>query len=775
MKVYLDMRRNLKNFVSGNLLNWLTITSFLNYFLPKNPLISLLAIVTLSTLPGLAILVKLRISVERNFQTLFYSVLFSILYIQLASMIAQLLAYKFGWKSPLSPFPTFFFSIISILVSARIVNSSRGPREAFAYNKTYLVNVVRINIFPTIIPLLSLFGVMRLNNRDDQVSTRIILYAILGIYISIFLLKFPIRVKSLTPNLYYSLFCLNLAILIQTSFRGDVLWGFDINSEFAVAKRTLDQHFWTPPSSGSEYYAMLSLTVLPTVLALFSKLGLITIFHIFYPAIAALIPIAIYDFLKKFVSHRIAFFVMFTLLISSISFIPEMPALCRQCIGLAFFAGMIVAIFKKELTVRKRRSLFLLCGLGLSCSHYSSAYLAAFLFFFAGLINLRLNRKLPQSEKTVTFLIGLAFLCTVTLYNGVFTHSLQDTKAQYQQLQQQGAKLLPQKQGNFINRWLNGVKNVQDVRPSSYKVQVVGQDLSTHPELKTPLVGLAYEVTSGAFPNTEYELGRNFGVGLVWMYIASNTALQIMTVSSLIFFIMLVRFGFPKRARSKIEDEGLEWQWIYSDALSLLIVALGMAVYLRISGTIGSFYNPQRAAFQLNFLFALPMVLTLWSLLKIFPKLRIFFLSVSVCAMVVIFSQASGLATYFTGNTSSRISNAQGDSYPFVSTIDQVSVADFIAAHVDPMKTPINADAHSALTLYRDYRINQKNVFTQIAPFGLFENSYVLVSNSNIRTGIAEGINLKVTNGLIDYLVPFDYYEKYLNVVYSSSSTIVYH
>jgi uncharacterized membrane protein len=746
------------------------------YFLPRNPILSTFLAFLILLAPGLALLLKFSLITRRNFQNISLSLLLSILYLEVGFTLFQFMAKSIGVGHPISLLPVHIFFGGTLIVSGRIFDQYID--STLCIERLFKGDFLQITLFrhllPCTFPLLSFIVVSRLNRFHDQSSIRLLLYFFMSYYLLLFFgLTIP-KSSSLTRVFYFQFFCLNLAMLLLTSLRGEIFWGFDINTEFAVAEKTLSLQYWSPPGSqGSAYFAMLSITVLPAILSIVLKLSVLSIFHLFYPVIAAMIPIIIYEMVQQLVGHRLAFFVTFTMLVCSISYFAEMVALSRQVVGLAFFAQMVSLIFSGEPAVAKRRVLFLLFGLGLSCSHYSSAYLAAFLFILAGLVNLRIGMKGVPPRRFLNFTLALSFLVTVTLYNGVFTHSLQDTRAQYQQFQQQGAKLLPQKQGNFVNRWLNGVKNVQDVLPASYKIQVVGNDLNSFPEKKTSLVGLASDITPTNFAETKLQFGSVFAKIMVWSYIVSNSSIQICIVFSLIFFLVLVRFRFPKKLIKCWKKNLTGEDKVYEDAIPLLIIGLCLAILLRISGTIGAFYNPQRAAFQLAFIFAIPLAFFLRYLSKVFVKrIRpLFFLAVLFSSLL--FHQSSALSTYFTGDLSSRISNATGNSYPFVSKKGSESAANFLAKFAKE-DSAVNSDVHGTLAVSANYRISTKRSFSQIAPFGIFEDSYVILSNSNLKTGVAEGINLKVTNGLIFHVVPFDYYDKYLDVVYSSGESRVY-
>jgi hypothetical protein len=65
------------------------------------------------------------------------------------------------------------------------------------------------------------------------------------------------------------------------------------------------------------------------------------------------------------------------------------------------------------------------------------------------------------------------------------------------------------------------------------------------------------------------------------------------------------------------------------------------------------------------------------------------------------------------------------------------------------------------------------NLIPQIAPFGLFVNSYVYLSTVNLKSGIAvcPGLN---NQRYVRFTPPIDYFENNLSLVYSSRGSRVY-
>ena len=751
---------------------------FASFILPQNSIVSLLVALIVLLVPGYALLLTMGLERLRVFPKAFLSLMLSILIIEVGFGLLSTVMFKFGFHSMLSKIPIEIVESALIFLSFRKISKSKPnflnvviPTKAPVIDAKFFVF-----LSPLALPILSFIVVSELNIGKFEYLSRAFTYACVLLYISLVVVQPKHEHFKSEAFKIFLFFNINLAVLFQTALRGNPgFWGFDINNEYSVAQAVIHHQYWLPPGQRSEYAAMLSLTVLPAVLATLLKFSIALIFKIFFPLVAALFPILIYSLLKEFVNRQIAYFVTLLLLIGSITYISQLTALCRQVIGLAFFAGMIFALFTQTIDKKRKYLLFFLMCSGLSCSHYSSAYLAVAIFLFSGMITVSFAGS--QSTRKVRFLsfsVAIGALALVTLYNGVITHSLQDTKAQYSQFQKLGGQLLPSKQESFVNRWLNGVKNVQDALPADFKTQVVGADLTQYPNLSTPLTGLAANVSPAKFSSSKLELGRIGGLVFVWSYIIVNVLTQGLIVVTLLFFILWSRLKFFNRRLRQSGSFQPSVNSLYSDVTPILIVSLAFAVLLRISGTLGAFYNPERAAFQLAMLFSLPVALFLQFSLTMFRPLRKFLTIFAGVALFIVLQNQSGLSTFFTGDATSRLSTDFGDSYPYVVTPADRDASQYIGAKADD-KTPINADYHGSLMITGNFAINPTWSFGQIAPFGLFQKSYVFIDSSNLVTGVAEGTNLKTTRGLFDFSVPFDYYDKNLNLVYSSEGALVYH
>lgn len=294
----------------------------LTQLLPSNAILGLLSMIVICTFPGYALLNRFKLHRSSRFQDLFLSVLFSLLLLQSVYMTYSVFCYGIGFKNSITKPQVFLIAVVILLISSlSLRNKMEGPliSELIFDRLTKLRDKKFVFcLIPIALPLTALIAVTRLNLLNDSVTTAVFLYVCIGILLTLCSGLFLNR----SAGLHYSVFyCTLLAILFGSTFRGDGgFWGWDINQEFAVAMRTLQEQHWIPIAE-SPYHAMLSISVLPVILSFLSDFSLTTIFKLFYPFVAALIPLASYSLLRRWVRNSIAMPVVIIETIGSISYI----------------------------------------------------------------------------------------------------------------------------------------------------------------------------------------------------------------------------------------------------------------------------------------------------------------------------------------------------------------------------------------------------------------------------------------------------------------------
>jgi uncharacterized membrane protein len=747
----------------------------LTHLLPSNVFLSLLSMILICTFPGFAIIHRFKLHRLSQIQDLYLSVLLSLLLLQVVYASYSVFCFGLGLKNSLTYTQVFMLAIIILLVSSM---SLRKNIDVLQWYKLISKIISRSNgkiilsyLIPLALPLISLIAVVRLNVLNDSVTTGIFLYFCIAILL---ILLFGSVLRRSAGMHYLIFYCVILALLFGSTFRGDGgFWGWDINQEFAIATRISVQQHWIPLTA-SPYNAMLSISVLPVVISILTKFSLPIVFKLFYPLIAALLPIASYSILRRFVSNSTALSVVIIESVASISFIPQLTALSRQVIGLAFFVGIILVLFDPTWDRKKKTTVILVLTCGLSFSHYTSAYLCSTIFVISGLFSVVMRQISLFRQKRVkpigTLGLGLSIFLVTFLWNGLLNNSAQDVNLVTKNIVVKGPQLLPNKTQSFIDRWLGGVEvSSPELTPAEFKVEILQHNAYKYPKFQIEPGSLSYDVTPAEYPGTKPILGIPTARLLYWLYVLINTTFQgFIFIQILSIIVFIFRYSF-KKDKGTINPDEMRSQTVLLDIFTLTCASFLLAIFLRTSATNSTLFGPERTAFQLAFVFSLPVAMLIERIVRQTKFAHRIKLIALLFSSFIFLQQATGLIGYLNGKTSSRISSALSEDRPFVISESEWSAADWIHKNI-PANSTLQSDITANLVNLRMNILEDRDFIDQTAPFGIFSGSYVYFSKANLEAGITR----QSFGGRTNIQVPFDYLNQNLSVVYSSGSARVY-
>lgn len=773
------MRINLDKALAPKIVTYIPVIIFTaTNALPRNPFLSFATLIIFCTLPGYSLLNQFNLRLRTGFENLFISLLLSIFTLTIVYTTISFSAYQLGLPHTLQRGPTFLIGLLLIFASSRNLHHSGQSDSLVQLGHRILRNISpKVSILITcavLLPISAFIAVSQLNHGGSSAPSVFFLCLCISILLILFSSRFN---ASLTPIHYVLLYSVILALLIQTSFRGDGgFWGYDVNAEYASAIRTLHDGYWIPINDGNTYNSMLSITVLPVALSLLTKMSVGIIFKLFYAIVAALLPVAIYSILIKFVRNSIAMAVICIEVIGSISFIVNSTALCRQVIGFAFFIGILMIILTQIWSRNTQVIVILLFAFGMSFSHYSTAYLACAIFLPASLIIFLskfvkgLNKG--DSKPIVTIPLALGILLITLLWNAGINSSVQDSAGVFSAINRVGAELLPSQQENFIQRWINGVVVPSTISAEEYKNLVLATTDFKYPTAEIHQSALSYSISSPNYPKASAPFGELIPKFLGLLYIALNSITQ-----GLVLFFSLSYFtGARRLARRRaveINQPIHNFQNIRVDLTAITLISLLLAIFLRISSSVANFYNPERVAFQLSFIFSLPIAIILERFFTRYSaKERMLWWILPFSGFIFV-QQNSGLNEYLSGTSNARISNAVAPYSQFVISSEEKAASTWIGTTL-PASSFLQADNYALLVNMQNDQIPAARQIPQIAPFGLLTNSYVYLSKANLRTGIAWCPIFLGSTTLVNFGLPMDYLNKNLSLVYSSGGSRVY-
>ncbi len=251
---------------------------------------------------------------------------------------------------------------------------------------------VWLSLLPLLFVVQAVYGAFVLNNGGSEYLTLALLGEIL-IYFSVLVRMAP-SVEDNTIATGMSL--VGAALLLMTSMRGWHITGHDIQREFAVFQLTKTNGVWSMAAYRDAYNACLSITLLPTVFANVLRLPDVYIFKLLFQLFFALVPGVVY-LTNRFWLRREYAILATIYFVGFPTFFLDMPFLVRQEIAFLFFSLMLYVLFEPTLGLRARRLLFILCGVGVILSHYSTTYTTLFVLLLATLTYPLLVRALTST------------------------------------------------------------------------------------------------------------------------------------------------------------------------------------------------------------------------------------------------------------------------------------------------------------------------------------------------------------------------------------------
>jgi uncharacterized membrane protein len=709
--------------------------------------VQVILILLLLSLPGLLLLRALRIPgrVVAHFPA--FVPCASLTVLLSTGLVLDLVGPVLGLSAPLRTLP-ILVSIEAVCVALLLIAKSAGPDVELP--RPTLKNPIFL-IAPLVLPLIAILGAQRLNNGHSSMVALAATLLCAAVLIGAIFYASRLEVSLLTMILFSA----GLALMYSFSLRGALVYGFDISTEYQRLSETVSTGVWHPTHHSDAYGAMLSLTVMPAEMHFISGVSPLMIFKIVYPLFGALFPIEIFAIAKRVLSKTWSF-IAAAILIAQSGFMEEFPALARQEVALAFFGALVAVMLYRPPRRASQWGLATLFALSMVVSHYSTTYLAITVFGAAIILQWVASwfRRIPRF--TATLLVGFTIsLLGAIVWYGPVTQSATGLSAFSQTLSSQGLDLLPnQTPGeSFIAAYLNSGQ--QTMTASQYESAVHSQYVLDR-NLITPLpdAGLAkYSLKDDSTPVPPTRLAPiRSGIDLVSLLFQ-----QILNLLGTIGALLLV---CRKRVQPVARLVGL--------------LGLGAALFLvliKLSGTLATFYNSERAIIQALGVFSITFCWMLERIAWRWGGQRNAVLWVTALSLTAFMFNSSGLqGVVLGGGATSNLANSGEDYERFVRTAQELSSASWLASEVRPGQF-LYADRYAQLPLQSMTSLGG-SVNQNITPLTLNQNAWVYASSSNILDGRAR---VDFNNYLVTYEFPIGFLDQNFNVVYSDGASEVFY
>ena len=362
--------------------------------------------------PGLIVLRALRVPGEAVVSFPIYLPCASLVVLLGSGLAVDLLGLLFGMSAPLRPAPVLVG--LEVVCAGLLASSWNCPSGVDIPWRS--LPQPRKLVWPFIFPLVAAAGALRLNNGHGSGLALLSLGACVVLLVATFVIAPRIGTGPLAVILYAA----GLAMMWSFSLRSSLVYGFDIASEYRAMQHTVLTGIWHPAHPGDAYGALLSITILPSVLHSLSGVSGLVIFKVIYPAIGAMFPVAVFLIASRVLSRPWAFAAA-AFIVTQASFFQQLPGLARQEIALLLFAAMIAVMLDTRPSRRSQCVLAGLFGLGMAVSHYSTTYLAVAILGLALAAQFAVSRfrEVPRLSWTVLIAFGAAVAGAVIWYGPV--------------------------------------------------------------------------------------------------------------------------------------------------------------------------------------------------------------------------------------------------------------------------------------------------------------------------------------------------------------------
>jgi uncharacterized membrane protein len=403
--------------------------------------------------PGFVIIKLLKLDALDGLETFVFSLGLSVAFLMLAGLLINAIGPVFGITEPLSFLPLMIILNGLILIGG-VLTYLRNEGSKLWEAKTFSLHPSALLLLG--LPVLSVVGAICSNAYNNN----LILLGMMILISSLFAIT-VISKKILPPRLYpLCIFVIAISLLYHSSLISNNLihFGSDVPGEYFAFKMVEKNAYWSlvnpylGDSSVGRTYAMLSVTILPSIYSILLNLNHVWVFKVLYPAIFSLVPLVLYKVWSRFVGSKYAFISAFFFMTYQ-TFYTEMLGLNKQMIGELFFVLLLLVILNKKMKPVHKTACFLIFSLAFIVSHYALAEI--FLFFVSfSLISLIIFKK-PSRNITLSiivyFLVIMFSWYIFTSSSSVFDSFLDFGQHVYNQLDE---FFNPQSRGTEILRGL---------------------------------------------------------------------------------------------------------------------------------------------------------------------------------------------------------------------------------------------------------------------------------------------------------------------------------
>ncbi len=735
---------------------------------------AIFSFIFLTIVPGLLIMLMLKIRDVDFWEYLVYTIGLSISFLMFGGLAANWVLPLVGVDKPLSLAP-LLISFNALLLILWIIAYKRNkeilvvikPPKLDRPNKLFFT-------IPIIFPFLGIFGANTLNNQGQNYLTLIMLGGIAVYAFLIVLFR-----EKLNENIYpWAILMISISLLLMYSLRSWYISGFDIHHEYQVFLLTKEKFHWSMSNSpGDSYNACLSITILPTIFSSFLKINDEYIFKVVFQAVFSFVPVIVFLFFKRYKEGIIAFLASFFFL-SQWQFSQQMTALMRQEIAYLFFALFLIVIFGRNFSFYIKNTFLLIFGFSIIISHYSTNYIALVLFTFVYLVWLffrktenkkifsKIYQKFKFKEKGVPkkrgkYRIGGIIVLLLFIFTFLWSFQLTGTsdsliyvvKTTASSMGKLFRNELKSDQavaalgGSVKTYTIEDVKNYRDNITKQYHTDRTYINFYS-PEKYTDYTIRPMYPQDVSIPNSIIKLISGYLTTIVSRFLELSILIGILY---LLFF---------QEKKQKIEAE-----YVIMSLGSIFLLGIIIIVPF-----ISIVYNLERLFQQTLMLLALPAVLGVLFVLKFLKNKKAIFILIAAI-FIWFFLSSSGFTSQLVGGGPQMNLNNFGQEHDKFYTYEpEVRSLEWLSKY-NNQKDFIYLDRYTNLKAFYFPGINKMNILEDILPSTIDKNAYVYSSYVNT---IDERAFISYKEMVMSYNFPAEFLNNNKGKIYSNGSSEIF-
>jgi uncharacterized membrane protein len=381
-----------------------------------------LSIYFLFFLPGKLISSIIKINVVGKLESLSINLGLSVTYVLISGLFVNFFLPLLGVPRPLELLPLLVYFNVTIFAMLSYIYLNTKTNYT-----TYNINIKRIDPFSitsilifSALPTLSFIGAQLQNNGMENILSQ--LFILLIVLITIAVVSYPKKFRDWQYQ--YLVLMIAFSLLLSFSLRSSHIIGYDVHEEYRVFQLTKDNGRWSMLlSPHNQYNACLSITILPTIISIFTKIQNEYIFKIFNQAIFAFTPLIIFFISRNRGLNNIKSYFTSFIFVAQLWFMLQMPELNRQEYALLFFSLLVYVLLNNELHTKLKKFLFIVFGISVILSHYSTAYLLVAMLLIYRLMFIIFSKRLSSIKPYVSKYLLVILMTLTYLWNFTITQT----------------------------------------------------------------------------------------------------------------------------------------------------------------------------------------------------------------------------------------------------------------------------------------------------------------------------------------------------------------